>query len=91
MTRGTVEEPEMIEPVDADSRIKVLKPGEAIYSLAGEPHRQVVFQVRERSAVTKYFGETGVEVHAGLFPISGRPVCQAGIRNLVELPWGGKF
>jgi hypothetical protein len=69
MTRGTVEEPEMIEPVDADSRIKVLKPGEAIYSLAGEPHRQVVFQVRERSAVTKYFGETGVEVHAGLFPI----------------------
>jgi hypothetical protein len=64
-----MEEPEMIEPVDAESRIMVLRPGEAIYSLAGEPHRQVVFQVRERSALIKYFGETGVEVHAGLFPI----------------------
>jgi hypothetical protein len=59
----------MMNHVDDEGRIKALKPGEAIYSLAGEPRRQVVFQVRESSAVIKYFGETGVEVQAGLFPI----------------------
>ena len=68
----------MMKPVDAEDRINVLSPGEAVYSLAGEPHPQVVFQVRERSAVIKYFGETGVEVQAGLFPIG-----QVGVTAVV--------
>jgi hypothetical protein len=66
---GALEDAAMIMPIDAENRIKVLKPGEAIYSFARDPHRQVVFQVRERSAVIKYFGETRVEMRAGLFPI----------------------
>jgi hypothetical protein len=46
-------------------------PGEAAFSLVGEERPQVVFQVRERSAVIKYFGDTRVEVRGGMFPEGG--------------------
>lgn len=42
-------------------------PGEAIFSLVGQPDPQVVFLVHERSAEIKYFGETSVDVRSELF------------------------
>ena len=53
--------------IDAQNRIAASAPGEAFFLLVGQPNPQVVFQVRERSAVIKYFGDTGVEVRSGLF------------------------
>ncbi len=55
--------------IDAENQMSMLTSGEALFTLTGHPNPQVVFLVRESSAVIKYFGETGVEVKAGLFPI----------------------
>jgi len=57
----------MMMSIDAQNRIAASAPGEAFFLLVGQPNPQVVFQVRERSAVIKYFGDTGVEVRSGLF------------------------
>lgn len=56
-----------MNPVDAGNHMDILTPGEALFSLVGRPNPQVVFLVRERSAVIKYFGETSVEARSGLF------------------------
>ena len=53
--------------IDAENRIAASVPGETNFLLVGQPDPQVVFQVRERSAVIKYLGDTGVEVRSGLF------------------------
>jgi hypothetical protein len=63
--------------VTTENRIVACAPGEALFCLAGQPIPQVVFRVRERSAVIKYFGNTGVEVRSGLFlpgPVSAAVV-----------------
>jgi hypothetical protein len=53
--------------IEAENRIAASAPGESNFLLVGQPDSQVVFQVRERSAVIKYFGDTGVEVRSMLF------------------------
>ena len=57
----------MIMAIDNENRMATSAPGEAFFLLVGQQDPQVVFQVRERSAVIKYFGDTGVEVRSGLF------------------------
>ncbi len=59
----------MTNMIDAETRITTLGPGQAIFWLLDGPAPQVAFLVRERSAVIKSFGETGVEVGSGLFPV----------------------
>jgi hypothetical protein len=58
---------DMSEPEEIENRLKAMKPGEAVAFLAGGPEAQAVFLMRERSAVIKYFGETGVAVRAARF------------------------
>jgi hypothetical protein len=57
----------MSEPEKIENRLRAMKPGQAVAFLAGGAEAQAVFLVRERSAVIKYFGETGVEVRAARF------------------------
>lgn len=54
-------------PNDVENLITAMKPGDAAVSLAGGPGSDVVFLIRERSVVIKYFGVTGVAVRAGRF------------------------
>jgi hypothetical protein len=56
-----------MKPVDAENHMDLLMPGEALFSLIGRLNTQVVFLVRDRSAVIKYFGETSVDVRSDLF------------------------
>jgi len=66
---AAVEAQTMTNMIDVENRVNILAPGEAIFSLLDGPNPQVAFLVRESSAVIKYFGETGVEVGSGLFPV----------------------
>ncbi len=66
--------------MNAEDRIKKLRAGEAVFSLMDGPNPQVVFLVSERSAVTKYFGATGVEVRSGLLPIGDVAVTVVAFR-----------
>ncbi len=59
----------MTDMLDAEKLVNALAFGEATFSLLGGPNPQVVFLVRERSAVIKYLGETGIEVNSALFPV----------------------
>ena len=69
----------MISP-GAGIPVNTLKSGEAVFSLVGEHAPQVVFLVRESTAVIKYFGTTGVEVRAGLLPVGQVPVVTVAFR-----------
>ncbi len=59
----------MTDLLYAEKQVNALTFGEAAFSLLGGPNPQVVFLVRERSAVIKYLGETGVEVSPAMFPV----------------------
>ncbi len=59
----------MLNQSDAGNQVNFLRTGEAIVSLVGDVAPQVSFLVKERSAITKYFGATGVEIRFGLIPI----------------------
>ncbi len=59
----------MIKMIDAENRVNLLSPGEAIFALLEGKPPQVVFLARERSALIKSFGETNVEVCSDLFPV----------------------
>jgi hypothetical protein len=50
-----------------EERLKAMKPGDVLAACTAEPDPQAVVLVRERSAVIKYFGETGVELRAARF------------------------
>ncbi|MRR33718.1 hypothetical protein EG829_03325 [bacterium] len=54
---------------ECSERLKAMRQGEVLVSLAAGPEPQAVLLVRERSAVIKYFGETGVEVRAARFTL----------------------
>lgn len=54
---------------DCSERLKAMRQGEVLVSLAAGTEPQAVLLVRERSAVIKYFGETGVEVRAARFTL----------------------
>lgn len=56
-------------PDQIESLLNAMKPGDVVASLADGPGAQAVFLARERSAVIKYFGETGVESLAAGFTI----------------------
>jgi hypothetical protein len=59
----------MPESSTAEDLIHGLQAGEAAPFLAASPNGQPVFLVRERSAVIRYLGESGVAVRGGLFPL----------------------
>jgi hypothetical protein len=59
----------MANQSDAENQVNFLRQGEAIFSLVGAAAPQVAFLVKERSAVTKYFGASAVEIRFGLLPI----------------------
>jgi hypothetical protein len=59
----------MMNMIDVANLISSLNPGESIFSLLDGKTPQVVFLVRERSAVIKSFGETSVEACSGLFSV----------------------
>ncbi len=59
----------MANQSDAETQVNFLRSGEAIFSLAGVVAPQVVFLIKERSAVTKYYGASAVEIRFGLLPI----------------------
>lgn len=67
-------------PNDVENLIAAMKPGDAAVSLAGGPGSDVVFLVRERSAVIKYFGETGVAVRAARFSCGAVEVAALAFR-----------
>jgi len=50
---------------DGEDRVAAMMPGDVAVFRAGGPEADAVFLIRERSAVIKYFGETGVAVRAG--------------------------
>jgi hypothetical protein len=59
----------MADSSTAESLIRVMQPGEATLFLTAEPDVQPAFLVRERSAVIRYLGDSGVDVRGGLFPM----------------------
>jgi len=59
----------MPESSTADDLIRGLQSGEAAPFVAVPPNGQPVFLVRERSAVIRYLGESGVYVRGGFFPM----------------------
>jgi|AMWB02.1.fsa_nt_gi hypothetical protein len=59
----------MPESSTAEDLIRGLQAGEAALFLAAPPNGQPVFLVRERSAVIRYLGESGVAVRGGFFPM----------------------
>ncbi len=67
-------------PNDVENLIAAMKPGDAAVSLAGGHGSDAVFLIRERSAVIKYFGETGVAVRAGRFTCGAIEVAAVAFR-----------
>lgn len=62
--------------VHTENHLELLEYGEAAFSQVGRGDPQVAFLVRERTAVIKYLGETGVGVRGGFFPV-GRIIATA--------------
>lgn len=53
----------------AEDLIRRMQPGEVTIFLTVPPNSQPVFLVRERTAVIRYLGESGVDVRGGLFTL----------------------
>jgi len=65
---------------DFSERLQAMRQGGVLVSLAAGPEPQAVVLVRERSAVIKYFGETGVEVRAARFTLGQVTVAAIAFR-----------
>ncbi len=54
---------------NSEDLIRGMQPGEANILLASPPNSQPAFLVRERTAVIRFLGDSGVDARGGLFPI----------------------
>lgn len=59
----------MADSSTAEDLIRGMQPGQATIFLTAPPNAQPVFLVRERTAVIKYLGDSGVDVRGGYFPM----------------------
>jgi len=67
-------------PEEIEYLLKTRKPGDTFVTLMDGAEPQAVFLARERSAVIKYFGETVVEMRAGLFDFGPAAVLAVAFR-----------
>ncbi|MEA5115230.1 MAG: hypothetical protein VB050_14515 [Geobacteraceae bacterium] len=59
----------MADSSTAEGLIQGMQPGEATACLTNPPDAQPVFLVRERTAVIRYLGDSGVDARGGFFPM----------------------
>lgn len=70
----------MTDPPTAENLIRGMQPGEAALGMTAPPGAQPVFLIRERSAVIRYLGDSGVDVRGGYFPMGNVVVTAVAFR-----------